>query len=154
LRDLAGAAHPIWTPASRIARSLAIPEARLIEMLTTTADHRPAPPQKHPTIAANLPALREAVAAALRVADTDGGRARRLIVQAAHAITLPGVRRLADELGCSPRTVFRDRAARDSALEAVLLCLGDARLRADAKAAVPSDPTAVGRHGWQTSRLG
>ncbi len=132
LRDLGGAVHPVWTDATAVARRLAVPPANLLTKLSTTADERPAPPRFTPLVAATFDGLRDAAAAALRLepAKALGDRlGRLLIVQAAHAIALPDAERLAAALGCSGRTVRRHRAARHPALDAVLLCLVDPRLR-------------------------
>ncbi|HWB77219.1 MAG TPA: hypothetical protein VG755_19770 [Nannocystaceae bacterium] len=149
LRDLGGAADPIWTSASRIADALGVAPSRLVATLT-----RFAPPQRVPNLLATFAGLRAGVAAALRI-DRDevdrSSRSRRLVAQAAAAIEMPNVRRLAVELGWSERTLFRDRAARDDALDAVLLCLSDARLYGDPIPADATHPIAVGRRGWQGS---
>lgn len=140
LRDLAGAAHPVWTSAARVASVLAIPPSWLLQRLTHGLDHKPMPPRAIEPIVAPVDVLREAVGTALRLTEDDvrtAAFARRLVVQAAQALALPGIVRLAAQLGCSPRTVRRDRALRPEGLDAVLLCLGDTRLRSgdDRKAA-------------------
>jgi len=132
LRDLGGAAYPVWTAPARIAAVLAIPPKTLFSKLATTADHRAPPPRRVPIAIASLDALRCAVGSTLRVpagevlAEQLG---RRLVVQASEAFAMPSTSRLAKELGCCERTIQRDRAPRHSALDAVLLCLGDERLR-------------------------
>lgn len=132
LRDLVGAAFPIWTPAHRIAAALDTKEERLLRRVTHNADLRPQRPELVPPTAASLPAFREATAAALRIDDDAVTRhvlGRQLLAQAAYAIGTPVTAQLAVDLGCSGRTVRRDRARRHPALSAVLLCLADARLR-------------------------
>jgi len=132
LRDLLGAAHPIWTPRDAVAKALAIAPTKLLAALTSGFDHRVVTPQHVSLLTVTMDALRHAVGAVLRIEDDELARstaARRLIVQAADAIEIPGVRRLAAQLGRSERTLYRDRAARHPALDAVLLCLGDPRLR-------------------------
>lgn len=134
LRDLGGAAHPIWTPAERVASVLAIPRSWLLHRLTNGLDRKTtAPLRASATVTASVAALRAAVGAALRLTDEDVRtdlRARRIVVQAAHALGLTGIARLAAELGCAERTVRRDRAKPHAALDAVLLCLADPRLLA------------------------
>ena len=149
LRDLAGAADPIWTPASRIAKALGVAPSRLIATFTSSE-----PPKRASALLASVAGLRAAVAAALRIEleEVDRtARSRRLVAQVAAAIEMPGVRRLAGELGWSERTLFRDRVQRDDALDAVLLCLSDARLYSDRIPANGAHPTAPGRRGWQRS---
>ncbi|HWB76743.1 MAG TPA: hypothetical protein VG755_17375 [Nannocystaceae bacterium] len=144
LRDLGGVAHPIWTRRETVARMLAIPMDKLLGVLTTSADHRPDPPQPVPVLTATTEALRMAVAAVLRIEARDVAErtdGRRLVVQAADAIEMPGGLRLASELGCSARTLYRDRGSRHPALDAVLLCLGDPRLRGDLSRNLPTSPS-------------
>lgn len=151
LRDLAGAVHPIWTPAERVASTLAIAPSWLLQRLTSGRDHEPIPPRRgSETVVASVDALRASVGAALRITIDDVRTdllARRLVVQAAHALGLTGVARLAAELGCAERTVRRDRTRPHPALDAVLLGLADGRLRAvdDQKPANSRGPRAETR---------
>lgn len=149
LRDLVGAAHPIWTPASRVAKVLGVAPSRLVATLAGGE-----PPHRASLLIASVAGLRAAVAAALRI-DVDEvdrtARSRRLVAQAAAAIEMPGVTRLAGELGWSERTLFRDRAQRDDALDAVLLCLSDARLFGDPIPANDAHPPETGRRRRQRS---
>ncbi len=134
LRDLGGAAHPVWTEPARVATAIGAPSARLLAELTTTADHRATAPQPNARLVASTDALRAAVAAALRWSDEQVRSSvvgRRLVVQAAHAIATPCARMLAAELDCCDRTIRRARAPRHAGLDAVLLCLSDARLRVE-----------------------
>lgn len=131
LRDLGGAAHPAWTRQDDIARALRMPAARLLEQLTCTADRRPPALAPGPVLTATFEGLVRASATALRWTDPDAlarAHGRRLVVQAAATLGLPGVRGLAERFGCSERTLYRDRAGRDPALDAVLVCLADPRL--------------------------
>lgn len=132
LRDLAGAAHPIWTPAESVARALELPADRLLRALTWTKDARPIVPRGVAVTVASLAGIRAGVCATLRIEDAaiaDYPLARPLVVQAARAITRLDADVLASDLACSRRTIFRDRVApRHAALDAVLLCLADARL--------------------------
>jgi hypothetical protein len=142
LRDLGGAAHPTWTDRDAIARSLRIPAARLLEQLASTADLRSPPLACEPVLTATFEGLVRASAAALRWTDADvlaRTHGRRLVVQAAATLGLPGMRGLAERLGCCERTLYRDRARRDPALGAVLVCLADARLL---DVAIPDRPSA------------
>jgi hypothetical protein len=150
LRDLAGAAYPVWTSPARVAAALAIPPSWLVKRLTNSADHKSVAPRPDAPMVASIDALREAVGAALRMTNAEVRSdllARRLVVQAAHAIGMPNLAALAREVGCSPRSVRRDRAMRHEALDAVLLCLADARLRtsADQEAANSSESGAQTR---------
>jgi hypothetical protein len=132
MRDLIGAAFPIWTPANAIATALRQPIGRLVREVTTQGDHRPLVPRRAIVAAATFDGLRSAVAAALRMPESavlDTSLGRRLIVQASAAISTPDAAHLAKELGCSTRTIHRDRAAPHSALDAVMMCLADERLR-------------------------
>jgi hypothetical protein len=134
LRDLGGAAYPVWTPVARLAEALAIQRSWLVHRVTNSTDHKSVAPRASEPIVASIAALCEAVGAALRMTDAEVRAdllARRLVVQAAHAIGMPSLTALARELGCSPRTVRRDRDQHLDALDAVLLCLGDARLRSN-----------------------
>ena len=129
LRDLGAAAHPIWTPAAAVAQSLRVPAERIVDALTFAGRR---PPQRVPVAAATFDGLRAAVAAALRMPESDvltRTLGRRLIVQASAAIAPPHASRLAEQLGCCERTIRRDRAERHPALDAVLTCLADERLR-------------------------
>lgn len=132
LRDLAGAAYPLWTALDEVASVVAIQPMRLLDDIASDANARSMPPRRVPIGAASIDALRASVAAALRWPDDavcERWEARRLVVQAHHAIAQPGIRKLAKALGRSERTIRRDRAARSDALDAVLVCLCDSRLR-------------------------
>jgi hypothetical protein len=152
LRDLVGAAHPIWTPAQTLATTLELPADRLLRALTWTADARPLVPQPVAVTIAALAGIRAAVCAALRIEDAavnEHALPRTLVVQAAHAMTKIDPDVLAADLACSRRTIFRDRAApRHAALDAVRLCLADARLHGTPSASPSrSEPqTPVGWH--------
>jgi hypothetical protein len=132
LRDLGGAAYPIWTTPAATAAAIGVTPKAVVSTLTTNADHRPTPPRRVPVAIASLEAVRAAVASTLRVPELEvlsTPLGRRLVVQASEAFAMPGTRRLASALACCERTIQRDRAPRHSALDAVLLCLGDERLR-------------------------
>lgn len=130
LRDLIGAAYPIWTPMQRLADDLRLRPERLLRVVTHTADLRPRRPELATRLAAGMDVLLEATSAALRSADpTRDPLGRTLVVQAAYEIGAPKAPQLAADLGCCTRTVERIRARRHPALSAVLLCLSDARLR-------------------------
>ncbi len=137
LRDLVGAAYPIWTHAPRIAKALRVTEEHLLRRVTHNADLRPRRPELVPVSAASLPALRAATTAALRIDGEALPRhvmGRELVVQAAYEVGMPAAAQLAAELGRSARTIRRVRALRHPALPAVLLCLADVRLRHPAAA--------------------
>jgi hypothetical protein len=132
LRDLGGAVHPAWTPISTISAFLGLSPATALRTLTTVANRCAKAPIVARVELASVSAIRGAVASALRVPIAeaiDRPLGRRLAIQAADAIAGPTARRLATELGCSERTIHRLRHPRHSALDAVLLCLGDDRLR-------------------------
>ena len=130
LRDLVGAAYPIWTHAPRVAKALGVKEAGLLRRVTQNADLRPRRPELVPTAAVSMHALQDATAAALRIDSvTEHVLGRQLLVQAAYAVGMPIAAQLAAALDRSGRTIRRDRARRHPALFAVLLCLADARLR-------------------------
>ena len=140
LRDLSGAAYPIWTPRAAIAEALEIPANRLLAKLTNLAESRSRAPRIVPVTMATFEAMRTAVASALRMQEADvyaHPLGRKLMVQASDAIALPCIGRVADELGCARCTIYRDRHPCHSALDAVLLCLGDARLRRGPDAVAP-----------------
>lgn len=132
LRDLGGVAFPIWTRLSVLASLLGIGPAAALRCLTTLGDHRPPLPMPGNVAVATIDSTRAAVVAALRARDREivsSATGRRLIVQSCYAIGSPCSHRLAAELGCSERTVRRARAPRHPAVDAVLCCLADARLR-------------------------
>lgn len=132
LRDLGGAAFPVWTPVAAVGAAIGVRTSAVIGRVTANADFRALPPRATPIAAASFEALLSAVASVLRISDRDvlaSSLGRRLVVQASEAFASPGTRRLAEALGCGERTVRRDRSPRHPALGAVLLCLGDARLR-------------------------
>jgi hypothetical protein len=132
LRDLIGAAHPIWTRAPVVAAALGVKEEALVRRVTHSADLRPRRPELAAAPLATMPTLHEATASALRIADHEVVKhvlGRQLLVQAAHAVGMPVPAMLAAELGRSGRTIRRDRKRSHPALSAVLLCLADARLR-------------------------
>jgi hypothetical protein len=134
LRDLAGAAHPIWTPLSQVASTLRVRPEKLLQTVTWTADLKPQSPRSEPVLAATFDGVVASVAAALRVPEPDVASSRigrTLVVQTAGAIAPPNTASLAERLGCSERTIRRDLASRHPALDAALLCLSDVRLRAD-----------------------
>lgn len=131
LRDLVGAAAPIWTPLSRIASTLRQSTAATMRGLTAIGGVPGRLPHLRPVQAASILEVRGAVRSALWiVGDEITAAERRLTVQACFEIGSPRVAELAVELGCSVRSIHRDKTAdRTSALTAVLLCLGDPRLR-------------------------
>lgn len=132
LRDLGGSVFPVWTPAAAVGAAIGVRAPAVIGRLTTNADFRAVTPKGAPIAAASFDALTSAVASVLRISERDvieSSLGRRLVVQASEAFASPGTRRLAEALGCGERTVRRDRSPRHPALDAVLLCLGDARLR-------------------------
>lgn len=132
MRDLIGAAYPIWTPAAAIASALRLPIGDLARDVSTEGDHRPPVPLGATVVAATIEGIRSAVAAALRMPESavlDTSLGRRLVVQASSVISVPDAIHLAKALGCSRRTIHRDRARRHPALDAVMMCLADERLR-------------------------
>lgn len=132
LRDVGGAAHPCWTSPAAIGAAIGVRAPAVIGLLTSNADFRVAPPRRTPIAAASFEALRSAVGSALRMPAREVDAlplGRRLVVQASEAFAAPGTQRLAEALGCTERTIQRDRFPRHAVLDAVLLCLGDERLR-------------------------
>jgi hypothetical protein len=131
LRDLVGAATPVWTPLRRIARLLRTSQKGALVEVTETADFVPPLPEMKRVLVADLDGVREAVGAAMRL-DCEPvlpAEARRLVVRASFEIGAPQVGWLAAELGCTTRTIRRDRTAETPGLDAVLRCISDARLR-------------------------
>jgi hypothetical protein len=131
LRDPSGAVVSIWTPPAQVAAIVEMPMRALIPALTNVAELRSLPPKRTRIATATLAALQSAVASSLRMIERDvatNALGRRLVVQASEAIEIPRTIRLATMLDCSVRTIRRDAAARHPGLDAVLLCLGDARL--------------------------
>jgi len=132
LRDLVGATHPCWTPLSSVASVLGLPPASALLGLTTVSNKRIAPPSPSRVEIAALDGIRVAVSSAVRIPTAEVLRrplGLRLAIQACNVIAGPAARRLAAELGCSERTIHRCRQPRHPALDAVLLCLADGRLR-------------------------
>jgi hypothetical protein len=66
LRDLAGAAHPVWTPLSHVAAALRLRPAKVLQAVTWTADLKPPSPRAEPVLAATFDGVVASVAAALR----------------------------------------------------------------------------------------
>lgn len=132
LRDVGGAAFPVWTTPGAIGAVIGLRAPAVIGMLTSNADFRAASPRRIPIMAASFESLRSAVGSALRIPDREVlslPLGRRLVVQASETFASPGTQRLVHALVCSERTIRRDRSPRHPALDAVLLCLGDDRLR-------------------------
>jgi hypothetical protein len=151
LRDLGGAVVEPWTPLERVADRLALPAATALRRLTTTADLEPPLPAACTIAAADVNATRQAVAAALRLADAAALSKRvprRLAVQALYAIGAPNPSTLAVALGCSTRSIHRDRHPPEPGLPAVLRCLADPRLRTS-----PLHPPRAGR-SWRHAAPG
>ena len=135
LRDLVGAVAQTWTPIGRVASVLGLRADACVRALTSLGEHRSAPLRAGPIGAASWDAVQDAVMSALRLSDVAEilePRPRRLFVQACYAVGKPHQLALAERLDCSERSIRRDRAGRDAALDAVLRCLGDARLRVHA----------------------
>ena len=131
LRDLGGAAFPIWTHLGTVADGLGMAPATALRQLTTTADVAPVPPVTRPVDVASVTGIRAAVAAVMRIPAAWTGRdrtSRALVVQAAAAIGPIDPARLAAALGCGERTVYRDRNGSHPALPAVMRCLSNPRL--------------------------
>lgn len=132
LRDLVGATANVWTPMERIASILRVSADAGIRALTTLGDFRSPPVARPPIAAASLGGVRDAVSSALRLTDVRQlARAgtRRLIVQVCAEIGVSDSTRLAKLLGCSQRSIRRDRVSGHPAVESALLCLSDPRLR-------------------------
>lgn len=109
-----------------------MPPAQALRRLTAIGDFRAPPLESASPTVASVDAACEAVASALRwsVAEVRRHpRGRRLVIQALYAIGRPHASRLAAALGCSRRTVQRALVTSDDALDAVLRCLADRRLR-------------------------
>lgn len=132
LRDLVGAAVPVWTPLSRVASTLGLSPSAALRGLTRLADHRPRLPKPVRVAAMSIDAVCGAVRSALRLTRGDEltkPLPRKLIVQACFEVGSPSPGALAARLGCSVRSIHRDRTPRQVELDAVLLCLSDDRLR-------------------------
>lgn len=132
LRDLGGAAYPVWTPLPEVSARLDLPPDRALRGLTVTADTRP------PALATELPAVAtmSAVQAALTSAlrfdprvRLDHPLGRALTIQTLLELGVPSGHGLAQRVGCSTATVRRHRSRRHPAVGAVLrCCLADPRL--------------------------
>jgi hypothetical protein len=133
LRDLGGAAYPIWTSRDHVAAALGRRPEVALRSLTTVANQRAAAPTPRAGLIASFDGVKAAVASALRIRPADVAAhvlGRRLVVQACEAVAAVPALRVCEALGCSVRTVSRLRTPRHAALDPVLLCLGDARLLA------------------------
>jgi hypothetical protein len=134
LRDLVGACHPVWTPLSRVASTLRLSSQLTLRTLTTVDGHSYAPPTLQSLPTAGVAQVRLAVRSALRIVTpitTLSATERRLVVETCFHIGAPRVDEIAAQLGCSVRSIHRDRATHHPALDAVLLCLTDPRLLRD-----------------------
>ena len=131
LRDLVGAATPSWTALPRIAASLRLSPEAALRGLTTLGGESYAIPRPGPLRCASIDEVRRAVQAAARIAEPAPITTleRRLTVQTCFRIGSPRVADLAAHLDCSIRSVHRDRTTPAPALDSVLLCLSDPRLR-------------------------
>jgi hypothetical protein len=132
LRDLGGATYPLWTPLPDVARHLQLPPRDAMRALTAMADVAVPPLVTTVPAAVSLPEIETAIASALRFdprGRLDQPLGRTLAVQAMGEFGHPNQSALAQWLGCSTRTVRRVRAPRHPALDAVLKCLADPRLR-------------------------
>lgn len=141
LRDLGGASHPVWTPLERVAEVLELAPDVTLRTLTTIGGQRHAPPSREPVLTATASAIHRSIRAALQLTAEEAATdrtARHLFVQAAHTVANPTAQQLADELGCSTRTIVRARSARHPALDAVLTCLRDPRLHAAPPSSLPA----------------
>ena len=131
LRDLIGASEPVWTPQARLREFLRLSAADTLRTLTTIGGVTYPTPTRRLVHAASIDEVRRAVRSALRLVECNGDATveRQLTVQACFEIGNPRVRDLAAALGCSVRSIHRDRNRRHAALDTTLLCLGDPRLR-------------------------
>lgn len=131
LRDAVAACAPIWTPVRRIARALQLDERSALRGLTRLAHRRWPTPRPTGIAVASIEQLGAAAGAALRLtaaSELREPRARRLIVQLAFEIERPRIATLVEALGCSTRTIHRDRTPPHPALGPALRCLADPRL--------------------------
>jgi hypothetical protein len=132
LRDLGGAAYPCWTSLDRVAEFLGVRPAVALRKLTSIGECRPPLLRTERAAIASVEGVRAAVAATLRIRIEEVATrplGRRLVIQACEAVASPTARRLAAELECGVRSVFRLRTPQHPALPAVLTCLRDDRLR-------------------------
>ena len=132
LRDLGGAVYPVWTRLSSVTMTLGLSAEVALRTLTTIGGRAAPVPRPQRVEVASLDVVRSAVASALRIQDVavrTSAAARRLFVQACRAIGDPPARKLAEVLGCGERSLRRYRSPVHPGLEAVMLCLGDERLR-------------------------
>ncbi len=132
LRDLAGAAWPIWTASGDLAARFGYASARaLLEAVTRTAEASPKPPAHAPIRIATPEAILRAVASTCRQRPnevTQRPLSRRLAVQTWCALGVHSKVTVGAELGLSRFAVKRLCVPLHPALAAVLLCLSDERL--------------------------
>jgi hypothetical protein len=132
LRDLGGAVDPVWTELPWLAGQLQVSPAAAMRALTSFADVRVPPLQTQVPIVASLDIVQAAISSALRFdprGSIDRPLGRILGIQAMVELGRPCGRDLAQLLGCSTATLRRQRAPRHPALDAVMRCLADPRLR-------------------------
>ncbi len=131
LRDLGGAAFPVWTERNQVAALLERSPRRLLSAVTHTADYSPAPPIPTAVGFASTSSIVAAVAAACRLQPQTVLRdrlGRRLCVQTCRQLGAPRLSVVARELGMTQRAVGCLSAPPHPALSAVLTCLADPRL--------------------------
>lgn len=132
-RDWLGATVDPWVSDTRLAAFLRLPTNIALATVTRLDDGRVEYPHRMPPAAATVQAAIRAAAAAMAIPVDQVAqcrKARRLVTQALAAIGPHRADELALALGCTARTVFRNRAApEEPGLRAVLLCLSDPRLR-------------------------
>lgn len=133
LRDIGGATFPGHTDLETLGRFLRCSPATTLRGLTTSSLGRFPPPERRPIEVARLEDIVAATAAALRmpVAEVPGNwLGRRLVAQASAQLAqaIPA-RVVAERIGITSRSVQRSRTPLHPALDAVMTCLADPRLR-------------------------
>ncbi len=132
LRDIGGAIYPAWTSLEHLAAALGRSPSGLVRGLTSSAEFSSPIPQIQPLQTAGVDAIQRAVAAACRVPFDSvllQRTTRRLCVQASLEVRQVSATLVAEDLGLSRRTVTRLRTPPHPGMNAVALCLSDARLR-------------------------
>lgn len=132
LRELIGAAYPGWMNLGALADQFSLSPRTLLQRLTVAADHHARVPVHTHLLAATLPAIEQAVAAALRIpreAVLTTRQSRRVLAQACYELSPTSTARIATHLAITPRAARFLKTPRHPALPSVLLCLSDPRLR-------------------------